>query len=150
MLYLLNIRACSTSDSAELGHMNAEFMMHGFLHVPNASASRAAHVNLKRSQGVCLILEFLHIRILRSSTLKFQVRRTWNTKRLAPLAHLVSTISRMSSKCWNITYSHEFWAFITRVNKFNYLNSHNFQTLVSFECIAPVISLRVVLLFRTK
>ena len=87
MLYLLNIRACSTSDS-ELEHMNAEYMMHGFLHVPNASASRAAHVNLKRSQGVCLILEFLHISL----------------RSLAPLAHLVSTISRMSSKCCNITY----------------------------------------------
>ena len=56
--------------------MNAEYMMHGFLHVPNASASRAAHVNLKRPQGVCLI----------------------------PLAHLVSTTSRISSKCCNITY----------------------------------------------
>ena len=38
--------------------MNAEYMMHGFLHVPNASASRAAHVNLKDSQGACLTLEF--------------------------------------------------------------------------------------------
>ena len=74
MLYLLNIRACSTSDS-ELENMNAEYMMHGFLHVPNALASRAAHVNLKRSQGVCLILEFLHIS-LKSSTLEFHVRRT--------------------------------------------------------------------------
>ena len=97
MLYLLNIRACSISDS-ELEHMNAEYVMHGFLHAPNASASGAAHVNLKRSQGVCLILEFLHIRSLRSSTLEF------GTKRLTPLAHLVSTISRMSSKCYNITH----------------------------------------------
>ena len=78
--------------------MNAEYMMPGFLHVPNASVSRAAHVNLKRSQGVCLILEFLHIRSLRSSTLE------------------------------------------------HYLNSYNCQTLASFECVAPVISLRVSLL----
>ena len=41
--------------------MNAEYMMHGFLHVPNASASRAAHVNLKRSQGVCLIHYFVTV-----------------------------------------------------------------------------------------
>ena len=44
--------------------MNAEYMMHGFLYVPNASALRAAHVNLKRSQGVCLIIEFLYMRRL--------------------------------------------------------------------------------------
>ena len=87
MLYLLNIRACSTSDF-EPEQMNAEYMVHGFLHVPNASASRAAHVKHKR---------------------------------LAPLAHLVSTISRMSSKCCNIT---------------------------SFEYMAPVISLRVVIIIN--
>ena len=43
MLYLLNIRACNTSDS-ELEHMNAEYVMQGFLQVPNALASRAAPV----------------------------------------------------------------------------------------------------------
>ena len=37
---LLNIRACSTSDS-ELERMNADYMMHGFLCVPNAWDSRA-------------------------------------------------------------------------------------------------------------
>ena len=61
-----SIRACNTSDS-ELEHMNAEYMMHGFLHVPNASASRAAHVNLKHSQGACF-----NIGSLRSSTLEYQ------------------------------------------------------------------------------
>ena len=99
--------------------MNAEYMMHGFLHVPNASASRAAHVNLKRSQGVCLILEFLHIS-LRSSTLEFTsehiIKGMWYLRKVVSSCEKINSVSKClcskhikgAAHLWGLFYHHFF------------------------------------------